>query len=55
MPLMLFILLMSSARIAFLISSEVRDESIMRAVEAPIPDTPMRSLNSSLSSLLANP
>ena len=54
-PLMLFILFMSSARMAFLISSEVKDESIILAVDAPIPDTPIRSLNSSLSSFVANP
>ena len=54
-PLMLLILLMSSDRIAFLISSEVSDDNIIRAVEAPIPDTPIRSLNSSLSSFVANP
>ena len=54
-PLMLLILFMSSASIAFRISSAVRDESIMRAVDAPIPDTPIRSLNNSRSSLVANP
>ena len=54
-PLMLFILFISSARMAFLISSAVREDSIIRAVDAPIPDTPIRSLNSSLSSLEENP
>ncbi len=54
-PLMLFILFRSSARIAFLISSDVRDESIMRAVDAPIPDTPMRRRKSSRSSLVEKP
>lgn len=41
MPLILFILATSSAMIAFLISSHVSDESIMRAVAAPTPETPM--------------
>lgn len=54
-PFMLFILLMSSATMAFLISSEVREESIMRAVDAPIPDTLIRRRNNSRSSLVANP
>jgi len=54
-PLMLFILFMSSAIMAFLISSAVRDESIILAVEAPMPETPIRSLKSSLSSLVAKP
>ena len=54
-PFMLLILFMSSAMIALRISSEVNDESIMRAVEAPIPDTPIRRRKSSLSSLDANP
>ena len=54
-PLMLFILFISSARIAFLISSLDIDESIMRAVPAPIPDTLIKSLKSSLSSRVANP
>lgn len=52
MPFMLFILLRSSAMIAFLISSQVREDSIILAVDAPTPDTPIRSLNSSLSSLV---
>ena len=51
----LFILFMSSARIAFLISSDVRDESIMRAVDAPMPDTPIRRRKSSRSSFVKNP
>ena len=54
-PLMLFILFMSSAMIAFLISSDVRDESIMRAVDAPIPETPIRRRKSSRSSFVAKP
>ncbi len=54
-PLMLFILLISSAMMAFLISSDVRDESIMRAVDAPMPDTPMSRRKSSRSSFVANP
>ncbi len=54
-PLMLLILLRSSAMMAFLISSDVSDESIMRAVDAPIPDTPIRRRKSSLSSFVANP
>ena len=54
-PLMLFILFISSERIAFRISSEDRDESIILAVEAPIPETPISSLNSSRSSLVLNP
>ncbi len=54
-PFMLFILFRFSARIAFLISSEVNEESIMRAVDAPIPDTPIRSLKSSRSSFVENP
>ena len=54
-PFMLFILFMSSAMIAFLISSDVRDESIMRAVEAPMPETPIKRRNSSRSSLVAKP
>ncbi len=51
-PLMDFILFRSSARIAFRISSEVSDESIMRAVDAPIPDTPIRRRKSSRSSFV---
>ena len=51
-PFMLFILFISSAMIAFLISSEVSEESIILAVDAPTPDTPIRSLNSSLSSFV---
>ena len=31
------------------------DESIILAVDAPIPDTPIKSLKSSLSSFVANP
>ncbi len=54
-PLIDLILLRSSARMAFLISSDVRDESIIRAVDAPIPDTPMRRRKSSLSSLVEKP
>ncbi len=55
MPLMDLILLRSSARMAFRISSDVRDESIIRAVDAPIPDTPMRRRKSSRSSLVEKP
>ncbi len=54
-PLIDFILLRSSARMAFLISSDVRDESIIRAVDAPIPETPIRRRKSSLSSFVENP
>lgn len=54
-PFMLFILFMSSAMIAFLISSLLRDESIILAVAAPIPDTPMRRRKRLRSSLLAKP
>ena len=46
-PFMLLILLMSSAGMALRISSEVRDDSIILAVDAPIPDTPISSLKSS--------
>ena len=49
------ILLMSSARMAFRISSEVSEESIMRAELTPMPETPIRSRKSSLSSLVAKP
>ena len=52
---MLFILFMSSAMMAFLISSAVSDESIILAVAAPIPDTPIRSLKRFLSSFVAKP
>ena len=38
-----------------LISSEVNEESIILAVEAPIPETPISSLNNSLSSFVAKP
>ncbi len=55
MPFMDLILLRSSARMALRISSEVRDESIMRAVDAPIPETPMRRRKSSRSSFVKNP
>lgn len=54
-PLILLILFMSSAMIAFLISSEESEDSIILAVDAPIPDTPIRSLNSSRSSFVLNP
>ncbi len=54
-PLILLILLRSSARMAFLISSDVSDESIIRAVDAPIPETPMRRRKSSRSSFVENP
>lgn len=54
-PFMLFILFMSSAMMAFLISSLLRDESIILAVAAPIPDTPMRRRKRLRSSLLAKP
>ena len=52
---MLFILFISSERMAFLISSDVSDESIIRAVDAPIPETPISNLNNSLSSFDAKP
>ena len=55
MPLMLFILLMSSDMMAFLISSDDREDSIICAVDTPIPLTPISSLKSSRSSLVANP
>ncbi len=54
-PLIDLILLRSSARIALRISSELRDESIMRAVDAPIPDTLISRRNSSRSSFVENP
>ncbi len=54
-PLMLLILFKSSARMAFRISSDVSDESIILAVDAPIPDTPIRRRKSSRSSFVANP
>ncbi len=54
-PLMLLILFRSSARMAFLISSEVKDESIILAVDAPIPDTLIRRRKSSRSSFVENP
>ena len=44
MPLMLLILFMSSAIMAFLISSHESEDSIILAVAAPIPETPIRSL-----------
>ncbi len=55
MPLIDLILLRSSARMAFLISSDVREESIIRAVDAPIPDTLIRRRKSSLSSFVEKP
>ncbi len=54
-PLILFILFRSSARMAFLISSDVSDDSIIRAVDAPIPDTPISRRNSSRSSFDEKP
>ncbi len=54
-PLIDLILFRSSASMAFLISSDVSDESIIRAVDAPIPETPMRSRKSSRSSFVENP
>ena len=54
-PFMDLILAISSAIIAFRISSDDRYYSIILAVASPIPDTPIRSLNSSLSSLVLNP
>lgn len=54
-PFILFILFISSERIAFLISSVVSEESIILAVAAPTPDTPIRSLNISRSFFVANP
>ncbi len=54
-PFIDLILLRSSARMAFLISFDVRDESIILAVNAPIPETPMRRRKSSRSSFVENP
>ena len=54
MPISL-ILFMSSARVVFLILSEVSEESIIRAVEVPILDIPIRILKISLLFFVANP
>ena len=55
MPLMLLILFTSSAIMALIISSEVSDDSIILAVDAPIPDTPISSLNRLRSAFVAKP
>ena len=54
-PFMLFILATSSDRMACLISSEDREDSIILAEATPIPDTLISNSKSSLSSLVAKP
>src|SRR5574344_772196 len=54
-PLTDFSLFISSDKTASLNSPAVIDDNIIRADDAPIPDTPVMSLKISLSSLDANP